>query len=199
VFAVLGSGTDNIVIAQYLGARSVAVYAVTQKLFSVTLLAQFVALPLWPAFGEAQARGDKRWARRALNRSLAATLALGGVTAIPLLLFGRTIVRLWAGSAVVPSASLLLGFAFWVVLGSYGGTISAFLNAGPLLTKQIPFFGLASLAALGLKILFVPWWGAAGAVWGTVFAYGVLYAGPAAFLAYRSLREPEGIEMARAD
>ncbi len=184
IFSLLGNWTDNLVIAQLLGAPAVATYAVTQKLFSVTLLAQFVTLPLWPAFGEAQARGDMVWARRALNRSIAATFALGIATAIPLLILGKKIILFWAGPAVVPSWLLLSGFSVWVLVAGYSGTMSAFLSTGLLLGKQIPIYGIASVMALVMKILLVLAWGSAGAIWATVLSYSVLYTLPATFLAY---------------
>lgn len=187
LFSLIGNWSDNLVIAQYLGASAVAGYAVTQKLFSVTLLAQFVTLPMWPAFGEAQARGDFRWARRALNRSLGVTLVLGVATAAPLLIFSKQIISLWAGPALVPSSLLLAGFGLWVLLAGYAGTMSAFLSSGPLLAKQIYIYGAASASAFGLKVLLVPRWGVAGAIWGTVLGYGPLYAVPATVLAYRTL------------
>ena len=63
--------SDNIVIAQILGAAAVAAYAVPQKLFSVVSLGIGMATgPLWPAYGEAIARGDVAWVRRAFRGSL---------------------------------------------------------------------------------------------------------------------------------
>jgi len=189
LLTLIGSASDNIVIAQIFGVSAVAGYAVTQKLFSITQISQYFITPLWPAFGEAIARNDHAWARRTLDRALVLSLGLGVITALPLVFFGRQIINFWVGSAVLPSTTLLWGFALWVVLGAYGGVMSTFLNSGKLLGKQIWFFAAASIAAIFLKIFLAANWQIAGVIWATVLAYGVLYVIPSFKLAYGSLRE----------
>ena len=185
--ALLGSVSDNMVIAQVLGASAVAGYAVTQKLFSITLVAQYFVGPLWPAFGEAMARKDYGWARRTLNRSLVVSLGLGLMTGVPLCLFGKQIIAVWVGRDLVPSTFLLLGFSLWVLVSSYSGSMSAFFNSGALLGKQTWLYGFASIAAVTLKIVLAPRWGVSGVIWATVLGYGLFYVAPAAILAYGTL------------
>jgi len=192
VFALVGNSSDNLVIAQVLGASAVASYAVTQKLFSVTQIAQFFIMPLWPAFGEAMAREDYRWARRTLNRSLILSFGLGVLTALPLLMFGKQIIAAWAGVTLIPSTLLLVGFAFWVLLAGYGGSMSSFLNSGRLLARQTVFYALASITALILKVILTQHWGSAsGVIWATVIGYGIFYAIPAARLSFGALTQLE--------
>jgi O-antigen/teichoic acid export membrane protein len=194
IFAIIGNSSDNIVIAQVLGASAVASYAVTQKLFSVTQIAQFFILPLWPAFGEAMARNETAWARRTLNRSLILSLVLGVFTAFPFLIFGKQIIAWWVGSALIPSTIMLIGFALWVLLAGYGGSMSSFLNSGSLLGKQTIFYSVASIASLILKIVLTKvWQSPAGVIWATVFGYGIFYVIPAAMLSYGSLRQKDPI------
>lgn len=190
MFAIIGSASDNIIISQVLGASEVASYAVTQKLFSITMIAQFFILPLWPAFGEAMARNDTVWARRTLNRSLILSLVLGVLTAFPLLLFGKQIIARWAGTALIPSTIMLIGFALWVLLAGYVGSMSSFLNIGSLLRRQTVFYGAASIVSLILKIVLTKLWlTPSGVIWATVFGYSSFYAIPAAVLAYGRLRQ----------
>ena len=60
--AAFAYAPDNVIIAQTLGAAAVTPYSVAAKLFSVSPLLSDVALaPLWPAYGEAMARGDANW------------------------------------------------------------------------------------------------------------------------------------------
>jgi O-antigen/teichoic acid export membrane protein len=197
IFAIIGNSSDNIVIAQILGVSSVASYAVTQKLFSITQIAQFFILPLWPAFGEAMARNDNAWVRRALNRSLILSLVLGVFTAFPLLIFGKQIIAWWAGIALIPSTIMLIGFVLWVLLAGYGGSMSSFLNSGSLLGRQTFFYSVASITSLILKIVLTKvWQSPAGVIWATVFGYGIFYVIPAAMLSYGSLIQKDPIRNA---
>lgn len=190
IFAIIGNSSDNIVIAQVLGASAVTVYAVVQKLFMTALIAQYFLQPLWPAFGEATARDDLQWVRRTFNRALALSLGLGVLTGLPLMFFGKRIVSMLAGPDIVPSTILLLGFTLLGLVYCTIGSISTYLNSGNLVSKQMPFFGLATLSALALKIVGAHYWQVEGVVWGTVAAYGIFYIVPATRLAYRSLKSP---------
>jgi O-antigen/teichoic acid export membrane protein len=164
--------SDNIVAAQVCGPSAVTQYAVPMRLFttSVSVVGLFNN-PLWPAYGEAAARGDINWAKRTLIRSLGGTTILSALLATILALFGKPIVHLWVGSQIQPSFSLLLGMATWSVLGTLGGALAIFLNA----TNRIRFeilcaLPLAFTAVLG-KIFLAHWVGIPGIIWGLVIAY----------------------------
>jgi O-antigen/teichoic acid export membrane protein len=187
LFALLGNTSDNIVIAQVLGASTVAGYAVMQKLFSITLIAQYFLAPLWPAFGEAIARDDRVWARRALNRAITISLILGLVTTLPFFFIGKRFIAIWVGTDMVPSTLLLVGFILWSLLNCYMGSISTYLNSGTLIGRQAICFGLGSVCSLILKIVGAPILQTEAVVWSTVLGYGLFYIIPATRLAYGSL------------
>ncbi len=191
VLTLLVNCSDNLIIAHVLGPSSVAGYAVVFKLFSVTLIAQYVVNPLWPAFGEAMARKDFGWARRTLDRAVVFSLTVGVLTAVPLMLLGKWIVGIWVGPHLIPSTSLLVGYGLWVLLVNYGGVMTTFLNSGALVGRQIAIYGAASVTALILKVVLVASWGVAGAVWATIMGFGVFYVVPALKLAYGGLHEAE--------
>jgi len=188
LFTMLGNTSDNIVIAQVLGVSAVAGYAVMQKLFSITLIAQYFLTPLWPAFGEAVAREDHEWARRTLNRTITVSLMLGLATTLPLLFMGKWFIAIWVGKDMVPSTLLLTGFIAWSLLNCYVGSVSTFLNSGALVGRQTFFFGLASLCSLLLKIVGASMLNVEAVVWATVVGYGLFYIIPATRIAYGSLR-----------
>jgi len=194
VLAILGNASDNIVIAQVLGASAVAGYAIMQKLFSITLIAQYFLVPLWPAFGEALACGDLVWARRALNRSIVISLACGLGTALPFLFFGKWFIEFWVGKDMVPSTLLLVGFIMWSLVNCYIGSISTFLNSGALVGKQITYYGLATVCALVLKVVGAPILLTAAVVWSTVIGYGLFYIIPATMIAFKHLYQSKNIK-----
>ena len=181
--------TDNLVIAQISGAAAVAGYAVVQRLFSITLAAQFAIMPLWPAYGEALARNDFAWAQRTLNRALLLSVLVTGALAIPLLVLAKPIVTVWMHAQFVPSFFLMAGCALLNVLVIVAGNLSCLLVHGDMLKKQVGFYAAASLTALLLKIVLMPRWGVAGVVWASNIAFGVFYTPFALRLAFNSLRK----------
>lgn len=185
LFSLAASSSDNLIIAHIMGPTMVAPYAVTQKIFLTVMLSQYFVAPLWPAFGESLARRDYVWARRTLRRALYISLAVGICTALPLILFGRALIRLWVGQQVTPSLALLVGFSAWLLLGGYGGVMSSFLNTRTsLLRRQVWFYGVAAVASVFLKIALARTSGLPGVIWASVIAFSVLYVVPAARLAF---------------
>ncbi len=187
IFAMISFSSDNLVVAQVLGASMVTSLAVTQKLFSITMITQYFIGPLWPAFVEAMARKDFAWARRTLNRALILSLSVSLVIALPLVVFGKQIIAWWVGPALVPSTLLLVGIGLGVLLSTYISTMSVFLANQYTLVKQLGFYGAAAISTLILKIVLAHSWQAAGVVWATIFGFGVFYIIPAARLAYKNL------------
>jgi len=114
IVVTVAYASDNIVIAQMMGASAVTDYAVPEKMFSlITVLLGMVLAPLWPAYGEAIARGDKEWVRRTLKRSLTTAVGIAAVLSTLLVIFGDRIISIWVGHVVNPPFLLLLGLGIW--------------------------------------------------------------------------------------
>jgi O-antigen/teichoic acid export membrane protein len=184
----LAFSSDNIVIAQVLGAAAVTQYAVPMRLFSVLgVISALFFLPLWPAYGEAVARGDIAWVKRTLIRSLLLTFVLCGAPAVVLTLMGKTIIRMWVGPQIQPAFHLLLGMGIWAVLAGLGNALAMFLNGANILKFQAVCGSLMAIAAVLLKVWLAHYWGTSGVIWATVFAY-TLAAAPMLIYVRSSLR-----------
>jgi O-antigen/teichoic acid export membrane protein len=180
--------SDNIVIAQMLGAAAVATYAVSQRLFSIVGLVVGMALsPLWPAYGEAIARGDHAWVRITLKRSLIAAVGLSALGALGLIAFGNWFIHMWVGQSVTASLLLLLGLGLLQVVQSAGGATVAYLNGANFIRFQVIVGILTAATAIVLKILLVPIIGNSGVVWGTILSYLFLTLVPSYFFLYKRL------------
>ena len=83
VMAIVGTSTDNIIIARLYDASTVSKYAVIQKLFSLALIPHYLVAPLWPAFGEALAHKDYSWAERTLRRAIVISCLLEVLLSLP--------------------------------------------------------------------------------------------------------------------
>ena len=184
-FGLLYYVSDNIVIARTMGVAQVAQYAVLQRMFSIGLIAQYFMVPLWPAIGEALTRRDYSWARRVIRRAVTLSLGLGIVCAVVLLALSRRLMMRWAGVDVGGIDMLRLGFAAWVVLVGYIASMNAILNQPGVLRQHLIWFGAGSLVSLGLKIEFARHGSLAGVIWSTVLGFSVVYAIPAARMAFR--------------
>ena len=193
VLSLFAWSSDSLIIAHVVSVDAVADYAVAQKLFLTALISQYFITPLWPAFGEAVARQDMAWARRTLERALVISFTLGLLTVIPLVAFGNAIISWWVGPRLNPSLSMLFALAVWLLMFGYLSVMSSFLNSSALLARQLPFFVLAAVSSIILKIVLGRAFGVPGVIWGTVIGFAVFYAVPAAKLAFGYLRLPHGI------
>lgn len=164
--------SDNVVIAQLLGPHAVAAYAVPQRLFSVIPTILGIALiPLWPAYGEAAARGDYAWVWRTLRRSFITSVGLAGLGAIVLVCAGNWVIKLWVGNVIATSMLLLVAFGIWQVVQAGGFAFSMYLNGTNGLRFQAVVSIVNAFLAVTLKIYFVPIFGTSGVVWATIISY----------------------------
>ena len=109
VAAVVVFSSDNIIVSHYLGAAEVTPYSVTWRLVGFAAVLQSLIFPaLWPAYAEAYARRDYGWIRRTFSMIMRGTVVLNLCCVVLLLAFGRTLIRVWAGPAAVPTFLLLL-------------------------------------------------------------------------------------------
>ena len=156
-------GSDNLIITQFLGPEAVTQYAIPYQMFGLSLAVfNIVIAPLWPAYGEAIARGDIAWVQKALKRSLKTILLSTGVVSVSLVIFGNQLLNIWVGPKVSPSLLLNLGLGFWMILLTFGSTMSILLNAANIFRFQIIFMSLTVVSSLILKCLFIYYFNLSG-------------------------------------
>jgi O-antigen/teichoic acid export membrane protein len=180
--------TDTVVIAQVLGPQSVQQYAVPMQLFIIPeQLLGLVLIPLWPAYSEALARGDRAWVAKTLRWTLGAALGVGAVAACAIALLAPTVIHLWVGSSVKPSVLLLCAAGAWLLVMSMTQPISIFLNGAGILGPQAISAVVMMVGNLGLSIYLAKAVGVSGVVWGTVIAQTAFCLAPAAFYGRRGV------------
>jgi O-antigen/teichoic acid export membrane protein len=192
--AAIAFSTDAIVAARELGAAAVSRYAVAARLFSyLTMLIAVVLTPLWPAFGEAKARGDVDWIRATLRRSIGLAVLITGAGSAVLVAGARPFIRWWIGEPAVPPVALLTGLAALTVLTGVISCYATLLNGVNALAFQGVCGAIMAAAALAAKIVFVRRWGVEGLPWGTFVAYAAVSAIPMHLYARRVLQAPDKI------
>jgi O-antigen/teichoic acid export membrane protein len=183
---------DPLIAARVIGPSAATLYAVPLQLFGLApTLVSLLLYPLWPAYGEALARGDLAWVRRALKFSTAISLAVTGTASVALLIFGREVLRLWVGSQVDPSFWLLAGFAAWAVLSNAFATVGTLLNGATLMRFQVLTALVMAPVSVVLSVVMANWIGVTGVIWGTVIAYAFCSAIPTIWYLPRAFRELE--------
>lgn len=174
IAALILFNTDNIIIARVLGAGSVTPYAVTWTLFTLPSMAITLAFPyLWPAYTHAIARGDVRWVRRTFRISLLVAAGCAVALALPLAVFGKTLIALWVGKVAVPSSALLTWMGVWSVVNAGMNALACLLNAARQVTGQAVYGIVTAALNLVLSIAWARSYGPAGVIAATVAAYVV--------------------------
>jgi len=168
----IGTQTDNIVIAQILGASSVSAYAVPARMFGlVTSFLVMVSGAMLPAYAEAQARGDYEWVRKSFLRVMAlGTFCTFAITGL-LVVFGNRILALWIGPDMRASLPLLGVLALQCVIYAYLQPIAFLLNGLGRFRAQVICALVNAIVNLGLTIVFVRRFGIVGAVMGTTISF----------------------------
>lgn len=168
------SSSDNIIITKILGPADVAHYAVTAKMFSfITMAISMLVGPLWPAYSEAEARGDMGWIRNTLSRSIRITLLLAGIGSSVLFVVGPTLIELWVGPQINPPTMLITGLAIWTVMEATGVTLAMFLNGMHIVRTQVIVATVYAISCVTMKIILIKHMGISGVAWGAVITYAL--------------------------
>ncbi len=155
--------SDNIVIAQILGASAVTIYAVPQRMFNLIAIGLSVAMgPLWPAYGEAVSRGDHDWAISTLKKSFVAAVGLSVVVCPLLVIFGNKIIHLWVGPSITAPLLLMVGLACWQIAHAANRAFSMYFNGTNVIGFQLIIGSVTAVTSMILKIYLATRIGVAG-------------------------------------
>jgi len=162
---------DNIIIAQIRGPGAVTQYSVPLRPFLLVNSGVGVFLvPLWPAYSEALARGDVKWVKSTLRRSLAYGELIFAPVVLALAVLGKPIVHLWVGPQIQPTYALLFGMAVWIILTVPGSAFGMFLTGANVLKLQVAIMVPTAVVSVFLKIVMARAFGLPGVIWAMAFA-----------------------------
>jgi O-antigen/teichoic acid export membrane protein len=190
VAAVVVFSSDNLVVSHYLGAAEVTPYSVTWRVVGFVAILQSLVFPaLWPAYAEAYAKQDFRWIRRTFATTAIATVALNLSCAVALILFGRGMIRIWAGPAAVPTFHLLLAMCVWAVVNGFMSVESCLLAALNRTRAQAVLSVAAAALNIALSLIWVRQIGALGVIGGTIVSYLLVLVVPQTAIVWRVWRD----------
>ena len=164
--------SDNLVISHFLSPAQVTPYYVTWRMVSyITAVPVLIVPALWPAYAEANAKGDLAWIRTAYARSRWTTFVVLAAGSAILLAAGQRIIRIWAGPAAVPSTALLSLMCVWMVIFAITLYQSCLMGATSRIARQAVYGPVAALVNLVLSIIWVKTLGSLGVLLATVVSY----------------------------
>ena len=174
---MIAVGADALIVSSILGAGQVALLGVTQRLFQFA--SQPLAIlntPLWGAYADADARGDRSFILKTLKRSMLITFAVAFISVLVLSVLSEKIIAYWTlGQLSVPH-TLILWCGFWTILECLGGSLAMFLNGTRIVREQVVVVSFFSLILLPLKIYWVKELGLIAIPVTTVIVYLITHA-----------------------
>jgi len=185
--------SDNVIIAHYLGPAQVTPYSITWKLVGYAAALQAIIAPaLWPAYAEAYLRKDLAWMRRTLRLVMMATMGVAILGSAFFVLWGKTLIRLWAGATSIPSQTLIVLMCVWILICTYCSNISGVLMATGKTKMQAWLSVVAAVLNVVASVWLVQRLGSTGVILGTVGSYVLLLIGPQTWQVIQILRSPRG-------
>jgi O-antigen/teichoic acid export membrane protein len=181
--------SDNLVASQVLGPAAAARYSVAQRAFMLApLIVGFIVAPLWPAYGEALARGDSAWVRKTFMRSIGVALSICVPLSACLVIFAGPIFTAWVGVSLTPPTGVTLGLGVWAILYTLGSAVAMLLNAANVVGFQVITAISLACTSIVFKILLAEHFGIAGIPWALVTTYTVAVAIPTSIYLVRRFR-----------
>lgn len=173
---MVGWGADSLIISSTLGAASVVVYAITQKLFQfVSQPLATVNAPLWSAYSDARARGDRQFIRQTLWRSMVLTLAIATVSVFLISMFSEWLIFYWTDGKIRVPPSFLNTFAVLVILECCGNAFAMFLNGMQIVRQQVIVVILFCFLTLPLKMIGIHFFGEIFIPLTTLMVYSLIH------------------------
>ena len=147
-------GADNLIVSSTLGATSVAIFSITQRLFLISSQPiGIVNASLWPAFADASSSGDKDFIRKTLFRSLSFTFIFSFLLLTLVLLTSDYLIDKWTSGTIVVPFAFLVVYAAWSLIESFANSFAMFMNGCGIMRPQI--FGLVTLVLISIPLKFV--------------------------------------------
>ena len=169
---MVGWGADSLIIASALGAAHVATYSVAQRLFQLVSVPLLMAnAPLWSAYANANALGDKRFISVTLKKSLLGTAMAATVGCGILLVTSPALIEWWTQNTVTVPMPLITVFAIWTLCESLGNALAMMLNGCGVVREQVIAVFVLTSIALPLKFVLIHWYGIEAMIGGYIFLY----------------------------
>lgn len=156
--------SQPMIITQILGPTKVIAYVIAQKIITLPMdIAYMSTSPFIPAFGEANARGDWGWIRKAHRNLTIASVATGIPILLAIAFAAKPVIRMWAGPDAVPDTALIFWLSLYNLVGVLlmaSGQLMAGLERANSLALSV---ALCAIGSIGFGIVLCHQMGLSGA------------------------------------
>ncbi len=172
---MVAGGADGLLISTTLGVREIAAFAAVQKLFQlIQVPLGTLNTPLWAAYADATALGERHFVRITLVRSLAVTAALVIAAGSVFCFLGAWAIGLWTHGQVTVPLSLLLAYLLFALVDALGNCFGVFLNGVGILRPQLAALIPMLVAGISVKLWLLADHGVAAMLIGYTLVYLVI-------------------------
>jgi O-antigen/teichoic acid export membrane protein len=146
--------SQPMIITQMLGPASVVIFVVSYKIITLPMdLIYLATQPFIAAFGEAKARDDWAWIRRAYRNATWASTGIGFSLVVLMAMIAKPLIRIWASSSAVPTTSFVVWLSIYVMIGIALMPTNQFLSGVENVTPLAISTALCALGVIGAGIL----------------------------------------------
>jgi O-antigen/teichoic acid export membrane protein len=146
--------SQPMIITQMLGPASVVIFVVSYKIITLPMDLIYLAnQPFIAAFGEAKARGEWAWIRKAYWNATLASTGVGFSLVALMALVSKPLIRIWATASAVPTTSFIVWLSVYVVIGIALMPTYQFLSGVEKLTPLVISTMLCAIGVIGAGIL----------------------------------------------
>ncbi|MCR2745239.1 hypothetical protein [Limnobacter parvus] len=187
ICATLGWGADALIISSTLGTAAVTPFIICQRIFQfASQPVSILVTPLWPAYANAAAGGDKAYIRKMLLLSMACAAFVGGVLILAIIFLAPALIDLLVDDHVSVPLKLIAIYGGWVFLEILGATFAMFLNGMGIVRLQAVIALLYVAVSLPLKFWAVQHGGIESLILTGIVCYFALVVLPYTFFVLRN-------------
>jgi O-antigen/teichoic acid export membrane protein len=155
--------SQPMIITQMLGPASVVIFVVSYKVITLPMDLSYMAnQPFIAAFGEAKARGDWAWIRKAFWTTTWISTSIGFSMVVLIALVAKPLIRIWATASAVPPTAFILWLSIYVLIGIALMPTYQFLSGIEKVTPLVISTALCAIAVIGAGILLARGYGLVG-------------------------------------
>ena len=172
IFTTLSLSIDNFIVAKAQGLAEVTSYSIMYKIVSmISVVSAMLSTPMWTANGDALARGDVQWVKKATNKITLVSFALSFLASVGVLVLISPALKILTDGVVKPDYMLLVGMCLYQIIVSITNPYFMILNSTKKIVFQIINYIIFSVISLPLKYYCALNYGVVSVTWVGVITY----------------------------